>query len=438
MEQPPTEAPRLGRDARIDLFRGLALLTIFVDHIEGNPWSALTIREFGAVTALDVFVVLAGVSGYLAYGSRLRRGGDGLRRIGHRMAVIYLAQLGLIAAMLAFVLVVDRLVPDVHAVTRFHAKPYLTDPADSLLETLLMTARPHNSGILALYVLLLATLPLIVWTLRRVLLLPVAVGAVLFLGSVLAGWRIPQSHSEVEPLRWVLVYAAGVTLAATGDRRRAAAPATPSWVGRVATAAALSWLVLMAVDDAPWQAVPRWSGVASPLEAIGLSLQGDVVSELLRPLGLAAMVWLVLRWVPRDAGWLGARWAMAVAAVGRHSLPIFVGGVLLSSLVTVLALVAGGSAAVYALLTLVGIALHLVVATHWPRRTTSRRQAARTSAEGLLEPVGERVGDRPPPGVEHDVVGDTGQDDGPGVVRRSGGADLRDGEHGVVLPADHE
>ena len=193
---------------------------------------------------------------------------------------------------------------------------------------------------------------------------------------------------------------------------------------------------------APWQAVPRWSGVASPLEAMGLSLQGDVVSELLRPVGLAALVWLVLRWVPRDAGWLGARWAVAVAAVGRHSLPIFVAGVLLSSLVTVLALVAGGSAAVYALLTLAGIALHLVVATHWPRRTPSGRRAVpqhvRTSAEGVLEPVGERVGDRPPPGVEHDVVGDTGQDDGPGVVRRSGGADLRDGEHGVVLPADHE
>ena len=443
MEQPPTEAPRPGRDARIDLFRGLALLTIFVDHIEGNPWSALTIREFGAVTALDVFVVLAGVSGYLAYGSRLRRGGDGLRRIGHRIAVVYLAQLGLIAAMLAFVLVVDQLVPDVHAVTKFHAKPYLTDPAGSLLETLLMTARPHNSGILTLYVLLLATLPLIVWTLRRALLLPVAVGAVLFLGSVLAGWHIPQSHSEVEPLQWVLVYAAGVTLAAAGDRRRlAVAPTKPPWVGRVATAAALTWLVLMAVDDAPWQAVPRWSGAASPLAAMGLSLQGDVVSELLRPLGLAAMVWLVLRWVPRDAGWLGARWVLAVAAVGRHSLPIFVGGVLLSSLVTVLALVAGGSAAVYALLTLAGIALHLVVATHWPRRRASglRRmpQHLGTSAEGLLEPVGERVRDRPPPGVEHDVVGDAGQDDGPGVVRRSGGADLRDGEHGVVLPADHE
>lgn len=443
MEQHPAAAPRPGRDTRIDLFRGLALLTIFVDHIEGNPWSALTLREFGAVTALDVFVVLAGVSGYLAYAGRLHRGGDGLRHIARRIAVIYLAQLGLIAAMVLLVIAVDRLVPGLHAVTRFHTLPYLTDPTGSLLGTLLMTARPHNSGILTLYVLLLAVLPLIVWGVRRVLLLPVAVGAVLFLGSVLGGWHLPQSHAEVEPLRWVMVYAAGVTLAAVGDRERhSVAGSALGRLERIATVAAIGWLVVVAIDDAPWQAVPAWASIPSPLAAVGVSLQGEVVSELLRPVGLAAMVWLVVRWVPRDAAWLRSRWAEAVAAVGRHSLPIFVGGVLLSSIVTVLALTAGGSVAVYALLTVLGIALHLIAAAHWPRLSRVGRRTpprhARRSGEGLLEPPGQRVGDRLPPGVQHDVVGDAGQDDGPGAVGGPRRADLRHGEHRVVLPADHQ
>ena len=35
------------RDLRIDFFRGLALIFIFVDHIPGNRLADLTLRNFG-------------------------------------------------------------------------------------------------------------------------------------------------------------------------------------------------------------------------------------------------------------------------------------------------------------------------------------------------------------------------------------------------------
>ena len=63
------------RDLRIDFFRGLALLWIFLNHIPGNPFSWLTSRNYGLSDATEVFVFLAGISCTLAYGKTLDRSG---------------------------------------------------------------------------------------------------------------------------------------------------------------------------------------------------------------------------------------------------------------------------------------------------------------------------------------------------------------------------
>jgi hypothetical protein len=59
------------RDLRIDLFRGLALVVIYIDHIPSDRLSHLTIRNFGFTSAADIFVLLAGISFALAYVPRL-------------------------------------------------------------------------------------------------------------------------------------------------------------------------------------------------------------------------------------------------------------------------------------------------------------------------------------------------------------------------------
>ena len=47
------------RDYRIDFFRGLALISIFVNHIPGNFYSNFTHRNFGLSDAAELFVLLA-------------------------------------------------------------------------------------------------------------------------------------------------------------------------------------------------------------------------------------------------------------------------------------------------------------------------------------------------------------------------------------------
>lgn len=372
-EPPPTGARRSGRDRRIDVFRGLALITIFVDHVDGSPWSAFTLREFGLVSALDVFVLLAGVSGFLAYGARLRRGGDGLRRLGRRMGFVYAGHLLTVVLTVGLALSVDRLWPHFHAIKYFRVGTLVDDPGQVVPQVLLLHVVPWRCGVLPMYLVLLPTLPVIVWLVRRWRWLPVALGVALLVGATFWQWQIPWVWAK-EPLAWFLVYAAGVTLAAWPSSRRALATArhdahrgrARSWL----TGLAVGWLLVMMLADAPWQAVPGLGGLSVP----GLDvLVTSAWSPLIRPLGLAALVWLVIRWVPVTAAWLDRPSARAVAQVGRHSLPMYVIGLLMANVASVVTAATHGSLLVTGALTVAGIAVLLTAARLWPDFRRSRR-----------------------------------------------------------------
>ena len=59
------------RDIRLDLFRGLALWFIFLDHIPTNIVSWLTVRNYGFSDATEIFELLAklcGRDGFFVFG----------------------------------------------------------------------------------------------------------------------------------------------------------------------------------------------------------------------------------------------------------------------------------------------------------------------------------------------------------------------------------
>ncbi len=95
---PSSDLPT-GRDSRVDLLRGLALLFIFIDHIPGNRLSAFTLRGFGFCDAADLFVFLAGFSATLAYGRVFERAGFGvgLAKVLARCGTVYGVQVALLA-----------------------------------------------------------------------------------------------------------------------------------------------------------------------------------------------------------------------------------------------------------------------------------------------------------------------------------------------------
>src|SRR6201985_2416108 len=60
------------RDLRLDLFRGVALWLIFLDHIPSNVVSWITLRNYGFSDATEIFVFISGYTAAFVYGREMR------------------------------------------------------------------------------------------------------------------------------------------------------------------------------------------------------------------------------------------------------------------------------------------------------------------------------------------------------------------------------
>src|SRR2546428_4903432 len=102
-DQMPPAPVRIVRDLRLDLFRGLALLLIFLDHIPSNVVSWVTIRNYGFSDATEIFIFISGYTAAFVYGTAMRERGllvSGAR-ILRRAWQIYVAHIFLFAIYMA-------------------------------------------------------------------------------------------------------------------------------------------------------------------------------------------------------------------------------------------------------------------------------------------------------------------------------------------------
>src|SRR5688500_15155861 len=90
-------APLAGRDARLDMFRGLALVMIFINHVPGNFYEAYTSRNFGFSDAAEAFVFMSGMAAGLAYSNSFRSGPlwPAIARVWARARQLYFVHLSI-------------------------------------------------------------------------------------------------------------------------------------------------------------------------------------------------------------------------------------------------------------------------------------------------------------------------------------------------------
>ena len=69
------QALTTGRDLRLDLFRGIALWLIFLDHIPENILNWFTIRNYGFSDATEIFIFISGYTAAFVYGRTMRERG---------------------------------------------------------------------------------------------------------------------------------------------------------------------------------------------------------------------------------------------------------------------------------------------------------------------------------------------------------------------------
>jgi hypothetical protein len=312
------------RDLRVDFFRGLALWWIYTDHIPGDVLSHVSLQNFAMCDATEIFVLLAGYGGGLAYGLTMNRQGylyaaaDVLRRawtlyIAHIfLFVIYTAQVAYSAEALDRAYYLDETRLDVLA----------NAPYDAMLQALLLRFQPNLLNILPLYVMLLlifaAALPL----LRRPLLL-LGASFALYAATRASGLNFQTwIAGEVwyfDPFAWQFLFMIGAVLSYAPPRwPRVRWPFDVLSVGVLAAGVVVIWVI---------DQHPRILAAMPGLVIRYIITEDKTGLHPFRLLSILALTWLVARTVPRGAAWLESRLAAPLVLMGQNSLPVFCFGI---------------------------------------------------------------------------------------------------------------
>lgn len=318
------------RDARADLCRGLALWMIVVNHTPGNMLGWLTLKNFAFSDATEAFVLLAGYAGAFAYAGAADRNGWAfaaaalVRRVAKLyvahifLLVVFTAQVGLSAATLDRAAYLDELALD----------PFAENPYRTLLEALLLRFQPAFLDILPLYIVLLSLL-IPVLALRRRPWMVLALSVALWAWARAFGVNLPRWQGGgwfFNPLGWQLLFVAGFLLGqAARGMPTIPLPRPRPWLTIVVLASLiLGLLVLVTATYLPEHL---------PVEVADFLATVD--KNALHPVRLVsalALTYLVIAGVPRDSAAVEGRWARPFIRMGRHSLPVFCLGILLSFL----------------------------------------------------------------------------------------------------------
>src|SRR5689334_4950766 len=167
-QMPPAAAPA-GRDLRLDLFRGLALWLIYLDHIPSNMVSWVTIRNYGFSDATEIFVFISGYTAAYVYGREMNNRGFVVAsaRILKRTWQIYVAHIFLFVIYMAEIAYVAASFENPLYSEEMGILNFLKQPDVTIIEAMLLKFKPANMDVLPLYIILLGAFPPMLWLLLR-------------------------------------------------------------------------------------------------------------------------------------------------------------------------------------------------------------------------------------------------------------------------------
>src|SRR5579863_7392453 len=145
------------RDLRLDLFRGVALWLIFLDHIPENILNWFTIRNYGFSDATEIFIFISGYTAAFVYGKAMRERGFlvSSARILRRAWQIYVAHIFLFTIFLAEIAYVAATFENPLYAEEMNVLNFLKEPDVTIFQALLLKFKPVNMDILPLYIVLL-------------------------------------------------------------------------------------------------------------------------------------------------------------------------------------------------------------------------------------------------------------------------------------------
>ncbi|HZL39213.1 MAG TPA: OpgC domain-containing protein [Pseudolabrys sp.] len=330
MKEKPFMAPvSTERDLRLDLFRGIALWLIFLDHIPSNAVSWITIRNYGFSDATEIFVFISGYTAAFVYGRAMQQHGFivASARVLKRAWQIYVAHVFLFAIYLAEIAYVAHSFDNPLYTEEMGVLDFLKNPDVTILQALLLKFKPVNMDVLPLYIVLLLWFPPMLWLLLRTPSLALITSAIFYALTWWFDWSIaayPNGTWVFNPFAWQLLFVFGAWCALGGAQRLARWINSPAVVGL-----AFAYLVFAFGIAMTWYFprlgvfVPKFLGDAIyPIDKTNL--------DVLRIVHFLSLAVITVWFVPRDWHVLKSPVAWPAILCGQHSLEIFCLGVFLA------------------------------------------------------------------------------------------------------------
>jgi hypothetical protein len=317
------------RELRLDLFRGLALWLIFIDHLPPNILTWFTIRNYGFSDATEIFIFISGYTAAFVYGRAMQEQGTlvASARIFKRVWQIYVAHVFLFTIFLAEISYVATSFENPLYSEEMGILDFLKQPDVTIVQALLLKFRPVNMDVLPLYIVLMLFLPPILWLMQRradfTLALSVALYAVTWEFDLYLS-AYPNGVWAFNPYAWQLLFVFGAWCALGGAKRMQHLLKSPitMWICIAYLLAAfwvtLTWYIPQIHHLLP-KVIEQWM---YPINKTDL--------DVLRFAHFLALAALTVRFLPKDWAGLKSPWLRPMILCGQHSLEIFCLGVFLA------------------------------------------------------------------------------------------------------------
>lgn len=345
------------RDYRLDFFRGLALIFIFVDHIPDNVVSYATLRMVAFCDAAEVFIFISGYTAALVYSRAIEREGAamGIARIYRRVWQLYVAHLCLFMIFNAEVAYAMKFLDNPLFADELQIGDFQTAEGETFIRVLLLQFQPGLLNILPLYIALLLILPFFLLAMRCSVGLTLTASVALYVVSWVMNWNLPGfphgNHWYFNPFAWQLLFVIAACLGrAAGLGRHPLAdwrwlPRLALVIVVIAGAIRLSWMAHELFPDIPlYIRLPTaWFDKTDLPPA--------------RLVSMLALAMVVAHYVPRTARFLTSRMGWIIVLCGQNSLAVFCLTIVMDVMASLALTLTGGTLLSQLLINALGIAI---------------------------------------------------------------------------------
>ena len=377
----PPQLATSERDLRLDLFRGLALWLIFLDHIPQNIVSWITIRNYGFSDATEIFIFISGYTAAFVYGRTMRERGFVLAsaRILRRAWQIYVAHIFLFTIFMAEIAYVAATFENPLYAEEMKILDFLKQPDITIFQALLLKFKPVNMDVLPLYIVLLVFFPPMLFLLLRHPNVALGGSALVYALAWRFDWNLPAYPNGVwffNPFAWQLLFVFGAWCALGGAQKLGVVLRS-----RAVLVVAIAYLVFAFLVTLTWhfesldRFMPGWlADLMYPIDKTNL--------DVLRFAHFLALAAVTVHFVPRH--WPGLKSLILWPAIvcGQHSLEVFCLGVFLAFAGQFVIAESSGGPLLQTAISVIGIILMVATAylVSWYKGIEGRSPVARVKS----------------------------------------------------------